>query len=49
MMKFHKYHGLGNDYIVIDPRQSDVRLDRDAISPEIAMECGQGDVKVSSY
>jgi diaminopimelate epimerase len=25
-MKFHKYHGLGNDYIVIDPRESDVRV-----------------------
>ena len=26
-MKFHKYHGLGNDYIVIDPEECDRELD----------------------
>jgi len=26
-MKFHKYHGLGNDYIVIDPGECDRDLD----------------------
>jgi diaminopimelate epimerase len=25
-MKFHKYHALGNDYIVIDPRQTKINL-----------------------
>ncbi|MCL6591283.1 MAG: diaminopimelate epimerase [Firmicutes bacterium] len=25
-MKFHKYHALGNDYIVIDPRQTKIKL-----------------------
>lgn len=32
-MKFdyHKYHGLGNDYIVIDPQQNSIKLDTDAI------------------
>ncbi len=26
-MKFHKYHGLGNDYIVIDPEECDREMD----------------------
>jgi diaminopimelate epimerase len=26
-MRFHKYHALGNDYIVIDPGQNDLELD----------------------
>ena len=30
-MKFHKYHGLGNDYIVIDPRESHELLNESAI------------------
>ena len=30
-MKFHKYHGLGNDYIVIDPRESNVDLGSELI------------------
>jgi diaminopimelate epimerase len=25
-MKFHKYHGLGNDYIVIDPKESEIEM-----------------------
>jgi diaminopimelate epimerase len=31
-MKFHKYHGLGNDYIVIDPREFEVNLTKAAIT-----------------
>jgi len=27
-MKFHKYHGLGNDYIVIDPRDAKIILSK---------------------
>ena len=34
-MKFHKYHGLGNDYIVIDPGE----CDRDLNIPLIKMLC----------
>jgi diaminopimelate epimerase len=30
-MKFYKYHGLGNDYIVIDPRESKITLDEPTI------------------
>lgn len=30
-MKFYKYHGLGNDYIVIDPRETKVTLDEPTI------------------
>ena len=30
-MKFHKYHGLGNDYIVIDPNETAVNLQKDVI------------------
>jgi diaminopimelate epimerase len=30
-MKFHKYHGLGNDYIVIDPRETNIELDKPVI------------------
>jgi len=30
-MKFHKYHGLGNDYIVIDPAETKVPLDEKRI------------------
>lgn len=30
-MKFHKYHGLGNDYIVIDPAESSVTLTVDTV------------------
>jgi diaminopimelate epimerase len=30
-MRFHKYHALGNDYIVIDPAQNSVKLDPAAI------------------
>jgi len=30
-MKFHKYHGLGNDYIVIDPRETTITLDESTI------------------
>jgi len=26
VIKFHKYHGLGNDYIVIDPRETKISL-----------------------
>src|SRR4030042_4429564 len=28
---FKKYHGLGNDYLVIDPKVSDIQLTPDAI------------------
>ncbi len=31
LMKFHKYHGLGNDYIVIDPKESGILLDTQTI------------------
>jgi diaminopimelate epimerase len=31
-MKFHKYHALGNDYILIDPRESDIDLNNAAIT-----------------
>jgi diaminopimelate epimerase len=30
-MKFYKYHGLGNDYIVIDPRETKITLDESTI------------------
>ena len=30
-MKFHKYHGLGNDYIVINPEECDIDLTTDTI------------------
>ena len=30
-MKFYKYHGLGNDYIVIDPRETKLSLDEPTI------------------
>ena len=30
-MKFHKYHGLGNDYIVIDPKECGQRLTTAAV------------------
>ena len=30
-VKFFKYHGLGNDYIVIDPRETKIRLDKPTI------------------
>ncbi len=30
-MKFYKYHGLGNDYIVIDPRETKISLDKPTI------------------
>lgn len=30
-MKFHKYHGLGNDYIVIDPNESKIELGSEII------------------
>jgi diaminopimelate epimerase len=30
-MKFHKYHGLGNDYIVIDPHETSIDLTNDVI------------------
>jgi diaminopimelate epimerase len=30
-VKFYKYHGLGNDYIVIDPRETKIRLDEPTI------------------
>jgi diaminopimelate epimerase len=30
-MKFHRYHGLGNDYIVIDPRENKITLDESKI------------------
>ncbi|MGD9200512.1 MAG: diaminopimelate epimerase [Chitinispirillia bacterium] len=30
-MKFHKYHGLGNDYIVIDPEETDSDLTPETI------------------
>ena len=30
-MKFHKYHGLGNDYIVIDPRETNISLNESTI------------------
>ncbi|MGD0038478.1 MAG: diaminopimelate epimerase [Bacteroidota bacterium] len=30
-MKFYKYHGLGNDYIVIDPRETKITLDEPTI------------------
>jgi diaminopimelate epimerase len=30
-MKFYRYHGLGNDYIVIDPRESKLNLDTETI------------------
>jgi len=29
--KFYKYHGLGNDYIVIDPQKTNVRLNSEII------------------
>ena len=25
---FYKYHALGNDYLVIDPNQTDIKLPR---------------------
>jgi diaminopimelate epimerase len=31
IMDFHKYHALGNDYIVIDPRETQIELTPDAI------------------
>jgi len=34
-MKFHKYHGLGNDYLVVDPKD----LDRDLSPAEIRLVC----------
>jgi diaminopimelate epimerase len=34
-MRFHKYHGLGNDYLVVDPRD----LDRDLAPDEIRLIC----------
>jgi diaminopimelate epimerase len=34
-MRFHKYHGLGNDYIVVDPRD----LDHDLTTAEIRLIC----------
>jgi diaminopimelate epimerase len=30
-MKFYKYHGLGNDYIVIDPRETKITLNESTI------------------
>jgi diaminopimelate epimerase len=36
-MRFHKYHGLGNDYLVIDPKD----LDRDLTSAEIRLICNR--------
>lgn len=30
-MQFHRYHGLGNDYLVVDPKESDITLDIPAI------------------
>jgi diaminopimelate epimerase len=30
-MKFYRYHGLGNDYIVIDPRETKTTLDKATI------------------
>jgi diaminopimelate epimerase len=30
-MKFYRYHGLGNDYIVIDPRETKLTLDKPTI------------------
>ncbi len=36
-MKFHKYHGLGNDYIVIDPRETNLTLDE----PTIRLICNR--------
>jgi diaminopimelate epimerase len=30
-MKFYKYHGLGNDYIVIDPNISDIKMSPESI------------------
>ncbi len=30
-VKFYKYHGLGNDYIVIDPRETKITLDKPTI------------------
>lgn len=31
MSDFHKYHGLGNDYLVIDPSKSDLKLDTESV------------------
>jgi len=31
MTDFYKYHGLGNDYLVIDPARFDVTLNRESI------------------
>jgi len=36
-MKFYKYHGLGNDYIVIDPRDLKITLDE----PTIRLICNR--------
>ena len=30
-MKFHKYHGLGNDYLVIDPQETGIDLSAESI------------------
>ncbi len=31
MSDFHKYHGLGNDYLVIDPSKFDLKLDTESV------------------
>jgi diaminopimelate epimerase len=36
-MRFHKYHGLGNDYLVIDPKD----LDHDLTAAEIRLICNR--------
>lgn len=41
-MQFHKYHGLGNDYIVIEPTNDESRLDEERIRAICAVHYGLG-------
>ncbi len=41
-MKFYKYHALGNDYIVLDPRDQALRMSRTEIVSICDRHCGVG-------
>jgi diaminopimelate epimerase len=41
-MKFYKYHGLGNDYIVLDPGPVEAQLDSSQIRRICHRQCGVG-------